>query len=480
MTDNRTENKHPRIMIAAASSGSGKTVITCGLLQVLKDKGLDPVSFKCGPDYIDPMFHRTVLGIDSNNLDTFLAGTDGVRDMVSETTRPAVIEGVMGIYDGLSPDSTAGSCYEIAQITDTPIILVVNASGTGRTVISLVKGILADDTSCLIRGIIFNRMSDAFYDKIAPQVTSEISKIRDDVALIGHIPKTESADISSRHLGLTLPGEIDDLRERIASFAQIIVKSCDVNSLLSIMCTASEAKIFPRKRARALVPTQRHVSRQNTPTKCRRLHEVFSETLCSSKQGERSCKIAIARDEAFCFYYPENIRFLEELGATIEYFSPIHDSKIPDNASAILLGGGYPELYLKELAGNESMLDSIRSAIERGIFSVAECGGFMYLHEVIASPEGDEYKMVGAVNGKCTYTGHLVNFGYTMIQSVKESAACDFREALAGMRGHEFHYYESTADGNDAILCKPSSGRTCDGMHISNSHVWGWPHLYYL
>ena len=172
-------------MIAAAGSGSGKTVITCGLLQILTDRGMDPVSFKCGPDYIDPMFHRTVLGIDSRNLDTYLAGEDGVRKVFDDAVcrsgcTCAVMEGVMGIYDGLAPGSLEGSCYEIARITQTPVILVVDAAGIGQTVVSLIKGVLADDKHHLIKGIILNRMSDAFYEKLLPYLREELANIRDD------------------------------------------------------------------------------------------------------------------------------------------------------------------------------------------------------------------------------------------------------------------------------------------------------------
>ncbi len=225
-----------KVMIAAASSGSGKTVITCALLQILKDRGLDPLSFKCGPDYIDPMFHRTVLGVDSHNLDTFLAGRDGVRDVFERARNSsahfAVIEGVMGIYDGLRPDSIEGSCYEIAQITDTPIILVVNAAGAGRTVISQIKGILADDKDRLIRGIILNRMSDAFYDKLRPVLQEELSGIRGDIRLLGHIPKTGSISLESRHLGLKLPGEIENLKDQIGAFAKVLEENCDIDAII--------------------------------------------------------------------------------------------------------------------------------------------------------------------------------------------------------------------------------------------------------
>ncbi len=234
MTDDKKTGK---VMIAAPTSGSGKTVITCALLKILKDRSLDPVSFKCGPDYIDPMFHRTVLGVDSHNLDTFLMGADGVRDVFlrargEDGRRFAVIEGVMGIYDGLHPGSLEGSCYEIARITDSPIVLVVNAAGVGRTVISQIKGILSDDENGLIKQIIINKMSDAFFEKLAPVLEEELYGIRGDIRLLGHIPKTGSISLESRHLGLKLPGETENLKDQISAFAKVLEENCDIDAII--------------------------------------------------------------------------------------------------------------------------------------------------------------------------------------------------------------------------------------------------------
>ena len=471
-------------MIAAAGSGSGKTVITCALLQILKDRGMDPVSFKCGPDYIDPMFHRTVLGIDSHNLDTFLAGEDGVREVFFDALSPencnteedakfALIEGVMGIYDGMSPDSLVGSGYEIAQITNTPVILVVNAQGVGRTVTPIIKGILADDADKLIKGIILNRMSEAFFDKIRPVLRDEIAKTRDDVAILGAIPRTEDIGLESRHLGLKLPGEIADLRERIAHFAKCVEEHCDVNKIVE------SARGLSDREGNAKASTVMNF-RENL-VEASALDEVShesSDSYAGTGAGARfrgnfieraSVTFAVARDEAFCFYYPENLKALEAMGAKLIEFSPIHDAKLPDDADALLFGGGYPELYLEQLSSNSSMLESIRKAIENGMPSIAECGGFMYLHSVIEDRDKKPFAMVGAIDGVCRFTGKLVNFGY-----------CEITEGrLAGLRGHEFHYYESTAPGDDIILCKPSTGRIYRGMYISQNRLWGWPHLYY-
>ena len=453
----------PRVMIAGAASGSGKTVITSGLLCLLKDKGLSPVSFKCGPDYIDPMFHKKVLGIDSLNLDTFLAGEDGVRSLVydkaAEGGHFAVIEGVMGIYDGISPGSVKGSCYEIAMLTDTPVILAINAIGAGRTVISLIKGILADDFGCLIRGIILNQMSNAYYEKLLPVIKAEISKDRPDVTFFGHIPKTDDIGIGSRHLGLKLPGEIADINEKISRYAKIMEQGCDFSRVVSLMNSAA------RMSERSVKNPVKAGRRQNNSGHAQPL------------------TLAVARDEAFCFYYPQNLTFLKDLGMNIVYFSPLNDEAVPEGADALLLGGGYPELFLEKLSRNVSMLGSVRHAVRSGMPVIAECGGFMYLHDSITDKAGIEYDMAGVVKGTCRYAGHLVNFGYMMITgpngSLGQRTFPGAAEHFTGMRGHEFHYYESSAAADDFQLCKPSTGKEYTGMILKDNCLFGWPHLYY-
>ena len=215
---------NPRVMIAAAESGSGKTLITCGLLETLRRRGLRLRSFKCGPDYIDPMFHRRVLGVESSNLDSYFMERAAIRHTVkSYSDHYTVTEGVMGIYDGMDVSDIKGSCYEIAQITDTPVILIADASGVGRTVISQIKGILADDSCGLIKGIILNRISEGFYDKLRPIFKAELQKAGyESVKILGGIPKTDGVSIESRHLGLKLPNEIEDIREKIACFADVL------------------------------------------------------------------------------------------------------------------------------------------------------------------------------------------------------------------------------------------------------------------
>ena len=442
---------NPRVMIAAAESGSGKTLITCGLLETLRRRGLRLQSFKCGPDYIDPMFHRRVLGVESSNLDSYFMDRTAIRHALKRyADHYTVTEGVMGIYDGMDVSDIKGSCYEIAQITDTPVILVTDASGVGKTVISQIKGILADDSCGIIKGIILNRISEGFYDKLEPILKDELQKAGyENVKILGGIPKTEGVSIESRHLGLKLPNEIEDIREKIACFADVLEEKCDIDGILKIMEETTDI-------------TDDDV--------------IIDET---SNEMTDHPVIAIARDEAFCFYYEDNIEALIRAGAHIEYFSPVHDKSLPEGTSAILLGGGYPELYLDELSANTDMLTSVIDAIDAGMPTISECGGFMYLHRIVKDKEGSEYGLVGAIDGECSYTGHLVRFGYMQIEGDDSRAPKAFGVSIKGIKGHEFHYYDSTSNGEDCTAIKPTTGRTWECMMMGDNRLWGFPHLYY-
>ena len=464
-----------RVMLAAPRSGSGKTTVTCALLKALKKRGLDPVSFKCGPDYIDPLFHRKVLGIDGRNLDTFFSGKGGVRSILSACgDRYAVIEGVMGLYDGMSAGGLRGSGYEIAAAADIPIVLVMDASGIGRTVISLIKGMLLDDTERLIRGVLLNRISAGFYEALRPALEKELRKVRKEVKLLGFLPKNEKISIGSRHLGLKLPGEIDDLRLKIETAAAMLEENADVAGIISIM-EAGTGKEAAGSAAEG--PENRR------PVKASDIERQRSAGLripADLSGDRRELTLAVAYDDAFCFYYRDNLELFEKHGVRIRFFSPLTDRELPAQTDGLLLGGGYPENHLGQLSRNTSMLASVREALDRGVPSLAECGGFMYLHKTITDQDGNAYEMVGAVDGDCRYTGRLVRFGYMEIEAVQEEGAKDpMIRALAGMRGHEFHYFDSTCNGNACVAAKPYGNRKWECMVFRNNGIWGFPHFYY-
>lgn len=383
--------KLDRVMIAAPKSGSGKTTITCAILQTLKDMGKQVVSYKCGPDYIDPMFHQRVIGIPSKNLDTFFTGENDTRKLLLKNRTGeeiSVIEGVMGLYDGLGGVREEGSSYHLAKVTKTPIILVVDAKGMGRSVIPLIAGFLAYDTEHLIRGVILNRMSKSYYEIIKPLIEAELQ-----IRVLGYLAERQQLQIQSRHLGLHLPGEIKEIQRQLEVAAEELQKSVSIETIIQIAASAETIEI-----------------------------EKITETTEKITSTELITKplIAVARDEAFCFYYEDNLLLLKEYGADIAYFSPLHDKELPEGSSGLLLGGGYPELYAKELEENTAMRKEIKAAVESGMPVVAECGGFLYLHTAIRDRDGHPYQMAGVLPAACQDTKKLVRFGYIELEE-KES-----------------------------------------------------------
>lgn len=463
-----------RFMIAAPKSGSGKTMITCALLQLLKDSGKNVLSYKCGPDYIDPMFHKKVLGVPSKNLDTFFTDEKTTVQLFLDERADgdfAVLEGVMGLYDGLGGIYEQGSSYHLAKVMQTPIILVVDAKGMGKSVLALIAGFLQYDTHHLIKGVLLNRMSKGYYDIIKPLIEKELS-----VKVVGYFPEQKDIGLSSRHLGLVMPDELSDIKKQLNETADRLKKTIDMDLFIDIAEAADE------------------ISDSESADEDKRQTLKNAEPMRIQDQNN-TVNIAVAMDEAFCFYYEDNWKLLEKCGAKLQYFSPIHDTKLPEDCDAMLLGGGYPELYAKELSKNVSMLNAIKKAFKAGMPTVAECGGFMYLHTYIRNicDDNDEKnnadtqnkadiqndmnksKLVGALDGGCHFKGKLVRFGYIELAE-KHSNFLPLNEKI---KAHEFHYYDSTDNGADCIATKPATGRSYDCV-ISHDNYWlGFPHLYY-
>lgn len=455
----RQAKKIRRIMIAAPKSGSGKTTITCGLLQIFKENGEDISSCKCGPDYIDPMFHRQVLGIPARNLDTFFTGEDGTRKLFLKDRREnefVVMEGVMGLYDGLGGIREEGSSYHLARVTQTPVILVVDAKGMGKSVIPLIAGFLAYDKAQLIRGVIFNRMSAVYYEILKSLAEEELG-----IAVLGYFPENKDLQIASRHLGLCMPGELENLQEQIRMTAEKLRETVDISKLLQI---AEEAEIL-----------EDEMTEEGAFPKKECGEAAAKESRSTENDGAIHPRIAVARDEAFCFYYEENLRLLEQAGAELVYFSPLHDRALPENVHGLLLGGGYPELYAGQLSENNAMRTAIREAVTGGLPTVAECGGFLYLHTTLTDKEGHSYPMAGVLPGKCFDTGKLVRFGYIEL----EETVGHFLPLGGRIRAHEFHYYDSEDNGADCTATKPTTGRNYPCIHVGENHWYGFPHLYY-
>lgn len=435
--DIREKKTKPRFMLAALKSGSGKTTITCGIIYLLKRQGKRVASLKCGPDYIDPMFHRRVLGIDSGNIDTYFTDENISKSLMAAHTKDAditVVEGVMGFYDGLGGVSLEGSSYEIARMTKTPVILVVDGKGASVTLAALIKGILDYREDNNIKGVILNRVSKTYYDRIKAVIEKEAC-----VNVLGFLPDMKELSIPSRHLGLIAPEELSDFEHWVASVADCIEENVDVEAIMEI---AKEAEAL--KKDKIDVP---------------RLSEKIV--------------IAVARDQAFSFYYKENLELLKAMGAELVYFSPLKDKKLPDNVDCILLGGGYPEIYAKELSSNKSMLSEINKALEKGLGIIAECGGFMYLMKKLQGQDGEMYEMVGYFDGEATNRGKLCRFGYIKLMDEDKEPEEFF------MKGHEFHRWDTNMNGDALVAVKSVGEESYKCMHRSTTVLAGYPHLFY-
>lgn len=473
--------KLPRIMIAAVSSGSGKTLITCGMLAALKRKGISLASFKCGPDYIDPMFHKTVLELPSRNLDSFFAEPELLRSVLAEGAKGAelaVTEGVMGYYDGAGFHSTAASSYEVARQTGTPVLLVINARGMSLSAVAAIKGFMDFRADSNIQGVIFNNISRAAFDGLKP-AAEEILGIR----VCGYVPHVADCQLESRHLGLVTPQELQDIRSRLDRMADVLEDTLDLELIQAIAGEAPELEDVPETGAESVLAAAAVSGTESVPAAAAVSGaESIPAAIAVSRAkgvpaaGGQKIRIAVAMDEAFCFYYEDNLDLLKSLGAELVPFSPIRDRRLPKDCAGLLLGGGYPELYLESLSKNTEMLSAVKEAVENGMPCIAECGGFLYLHERMEDMNRKEYPAAGVIHGTGLYTGKLGRFGYIDVELQRDQM---FGGKGMRCRGHEFHYYDSTENGQAAIAKKPMRKRSWECMHGTDNLEAGFPHLYY-
>ena len=455
----------PGILLAAPASGSGKTAAACALMAAFQGSGMCVRACKCGPDYIDPMFHKEVLGIDSKNLDLFFSEKEElVRGYQRHTEGAdiAVTEGVMGYYDGMALDTERASSYDVARTLGLPVLLVLPARGAALSLAAVVKGMAEFRKDSNIQGILLNRVSDMLYPRLREMLERELRGMDLDIPVIGYLPEDSCFRMESRHLGLVTPQEMEGLKAQIQSAGEVLRRTVDLELVRRIAGKTAEITVEPD-----------------------------GEYALKGESGVRSgsgLRIGIARDEAFCFYYKDNLALLEELGCTLIPFSPLRDRKLPEDLDGLLLGGGYPELHGKELAENRDMLSSVRNALQDGMPCLAECGGFMYLHEEMEDKNGNTYPMAGVIKGRTYPTGRLVRFGYVNIAAApgeeEESAVSCSTEKKAYLRpgeqirGHEFHYWDSTDCGNDCVATKPDGKRKWECIHMNGNLFAGYPHLY--
>lgn len=432
----------PRILIGATASGSGKTMITCGILQALVNRGLKVASFKCGPDYIDPMFHTKVIGTKSRNLDTFFSGENDTRYLLAKNAKDmdiSVMEGVMGYYDGVGGTTPMAGAYDLARVTDTPAVLIINTRGMSLSVLPLIKGFLEYKEDSKIKGVILNQMSEMMYTLLKPQIEKELG-----IHVYGYVPTVKDFTIESRHLGLVMPDEVEELNKKLNGLADILEKSLELDELINLANSAANLE--------------------------------FDAPVIPKLESVKKPRIAVGRDEAFCFYYQDNLDLLVEMGAELVEFSPIHDDKLPDGVDGLILGGGYPELFAKELSENTKMLASIKEAIDLGLPTLAECGGFMYLHKKMEGMDNISYPVVGVIDGEVYRTPKLNRFGYIDITAKHDQLLGKEGTAL---KAHEFHYFDSTVCGQSFAAKKPLRKRGWDCINGSDTLEAGFPHLYY-
>lgn len=428
------EKRIPRIVIAGTNSGCGKTTVVCGILQALQNRGAPIASFKCGPDYIDPMFHSSIIGTRCRNLDLQFFDENTLRYLLAKGNdgQTAIIEGVMGYYDGVSVSCKASS-YEVAKAAAAPAVLVVNARGAAHSILAAVSGFAGLYPDSGIRGVILNQCSPMLYPRLKELLEAHFGGT---VKPLGFLPPIPECTLESRHLGLITAAEVADLQDKLQALAGFVEKYIDLDGLLALAQTA--------------------------PALC------WEEPALPERGA--AVRIAVARDKAFCFYYEDNLTLLEQLGAVLVPFSPLEDDRLPENIRGLYLGGGYPELYTEQLSENKAMRESIRRALAAGLPCIAECGGFMYLQESLLGQP-----MVGALKGSCFHAGKLVRFGYTTLTAKTDSMLLLTGEQLAA---HEFHYYDVDNPGT-GFTARKSAGKPWDCGVVSDHLYAGFPHFHF-
>lgn len=426
----------PRLIVAASASGQGKTTAATGLMAALTRRGLRVQGFKSGPDFIDPAFHTAATGRPSRNLDTWMMGEDLVLECFERATVDAdiaIIEGVMGLFDGYSGKDDAGSAAHLARLLDAPVLLVLDGSAMARSAAALVHGFATFDPQVRVAGVLLNNLAgEGHYRYIAEALAGS------GVASVGWLRRDPALRMPERHLGL-VPGFSVEYLDRLAA---AITQAVDLDAVLRIAQSAGPLR---------------------APS-----HRVFG-----GQPGE-AFTVAVARDEAFWFYYQDSLDYLTVLGAKLVPFSPLRDPRPPVGVQAVYIGGGYPELHLAELAANGPMLEWLRRT---KVPIYAECGGLMYLTEAILDRDGRRYPLVGRLPTEATMAGAKLHLGY-----VTATAPQDHFLALKGqqVRGHEFHASQLTEPArNPAWTCQGSFGPPRADGFVEPVLVASYVHLHF-
>lgn len=459
----------PAIVIAGTNSGCGKTTVSIGVMAALVEKGFRVQPYKVGPDYIDPMFHTFVTGRESRNLDSWILNSDTVKYLYNKNAEGAdiaVIEGVMGLYDGYGGRSLEGSTADIAGIIGASVILVIDGRAMSLSAAALVKGYADFNGKVNVKGVIINNIAREEHYMLLKEAIENYTGIK----VLGYLERSDSTAIGSRHLGLITSCEISGMKEKAAILSSRLQKTIDLELLIKLAGGSGTA------------PGPAAVSGEDTD----RIYDCNLANLCRNKNemepGTKPTRIAIARDKAFCFYYRDNLDLLERMGAELVRFSPLSDTSLPEGIDGLYLGGGYPEVWAEELQENTSIKQDIRDRITQGLPAYAECGGLMYLSDSIRLPEGSEFKMTGLIPGKSIMTSSLNRFGYVSVKLARDTI---LSKMASEIRAHEFHYSETIVDQSVKACFEVSKRR--DG-HVVKSWrcgyqvynlLAGYPHMHF-
>ncbi len=394
-------------VIAGTNSGCGKTTISIGLMALLKSMGKGIAPFKTGPDYIDPIFHSNVLGTSSYNLDSYLLSHSTINYLFQKhcvEKDVAIVEGVMGMYDGMGINAN-GSTHELSVILNLPVVLVINCKGLYQSVAAIVKGFATLQPNARVKGVIFNHCSGEDYYLFLKKIVEHECGVK----CIGYLPVNKDFELESRHLGLVQAEEVDHLSEKIETLTETLKETIDVDALMEI------SKI------------------EDIRPSVYKLPDIDLNGLV----------VGVASDKAFRFYYQDNLELLQELGAKLQYFSPLKDKNVPDECNCLYIGGGYPEVFAEALSGNADLLQDIKTKIDNGMPAYAECGGLMYLTDKIIEIDEKEHSMVGVFNSSVQMTKKLQRFGYAELIYKDETTRC-----------HEFHHSKLIGDegSNNYVL----------------------------
>lgn len=430
-------------LIAGTNSGIGKTTVSMGLMKAVSRKyKVSP--FKIGPDYIDGKFHEYATGNKSYNLDFFMMGEDGIKESFAEHEKDfSIAEGVMGLYDGIDNGLDNGSSAHVSRILGLPVVLVVDGVGKSTSIGAQIMGYQNFDKRVNIIGVIINRVSSEKTYKILKEAIEKYCSVK----CFGYIPNIDDVSIKDRHLGLVQADEIENLNKKIEKLEAEIRKTVDID----LICETAEIKRDKIKK-----------------------EEIFEKIFDYKKLKEKysGLKMGIAKDEAFSFYYNDNIEFFEKIGVELEYFSPVKDREIPKNADILYFGGGYPENFCEELSRNISMKNSVKDFYDKNGVIYGECGGFIYLSKKLITLEGKIYDFAGLTDCTVEMTPKLniSRFGYINIEYKNFHG-----------KGHEFHYSKIKDEGTfeKAFKITKPDGRNWECGYVSKNLLCGYPHIHF-